>query len=139
MLRYLLIPLSALFVLGGCTEPDAKDPNRIGEVDIGAYAPNANLLEICLDEVAYYALHYRDKFALAERLDPDGRLVTCSHQRPHSIPVFRNNDFGKVYGNRSVGEVCIHGVSYYYVHTIYSAGLAAKRQPDGLPVRCVQR
>ncbi len=138
--RPLTAGLGALLAAGCSGFPsniDLDEVTVVGEVDLGHYGPNAHLLEECVDDRPYYVLFYRSRFAMAERLDASGRSPACLEQAPAEIPVHAVRSRGRLGKTGSnLAEICLDGVTYLYADTLYTAGMAVKRTPDGRPATC---
>ena len=142
--RLLATLIAAVILVGGCGghpgQVDVEDSQPVGTVDTGHYAPDARLVEECIDDTPYYILSYKSRFAMAERVDADGTIPACRSQGVNQPPSFKVREIGKLGNTGSrLGEVCINGVTYLYASTLYTAGLAVKRTPQGRIQPCAPR
>ncbi len=133
----------ALLALTGCEERSIEGVNKVGEIDLGFFAPTALLTEVCLDNTPYYLLISRvragkvgNKSALAIRYKPDGSIPPCSTSLTPLPGPMKVERIGVTRPDRNVGLVCIDGVSYIYVDEQFSAGMAVHRKERGKIVSC---
>ncbi len=132
--------LSAL--LAGCGQ-DVSDLNRVAYVDMGLLGPNALLTEVCLEEVPYYLLISTartgkpgNKGALATRYSANGQIPDCSTNEADENSSLVVKKVTTVRPERNVGILCVEGVSYLFIDSMYTAGLAPRRSPNGNLIGC---
>ncbi len=137
------IPLLTGLLLAGCEPARIEGVNKVGEIDLGFFAPTALLTEVCLDNTPYYLLINRarsgkvgNKSGLAIRYKPDGSIPPCTTSLSELPGPMKVKRIGVTRPNRNVGLVCIDGVSYIYVDEQFSAGLAVHRKARGQVVTC---
>lgn len=131
----------AWVLLAGCSgnpsELKLDKVTVIGTVNTGNFGENSYLIEECVRGVPYYLISYRSRFGMAVRYRSDGTIPACLQQAPDNPPEFSLTKLGMLGETKSeLQSLCLDNVTYYYADTLYTAGLAPARQPDGRLIQC---